>query len=110
MPEETNQTSTDPLEGLPRQQRAIIELLLEGRSTLEMARDLGLSVRTVEEHRRQAFMRLGIKRAREVVAVITKRQIGDLAAENQRLREGLLLLQKDLDELRVIVDRLCGLG
>lgn len=110
MPEETKPTDMDPLESLPRQQRAVIELLLEGVSTIEMARRMGRSVRTVEEHRRRAFMALGIKRAREAVAVVTKLQIGNLAAENQRLREGVLSLQKDLEELQAIVARLGGSG
>lgn len=55
-------------------------------------------------------MALGIKRAREAVAVVTKLQIGNLAAENQRLREGVLSLQKDLEELQAIVARLGGSG
>jgi len=48
----------DPL--TPRQ-REVLKRVAEGRSTKEIAYDLGLSVKTVETHRAQIMERLGIR-------------------------------------------------
>jgi DNA-binding NarL/FixJ family response regulator len=48
----------DPL--TPRQ-REVLKRIAEGRSTKEIAFDLGLSVKTVETHRAQVMERLGIR-------------------------------------------------
>jgi DNA-binding NarL/FixJ family response regulator len=48
----------DPL--TPRQ-REVLKCIAEGRSTKEIAFDLGLSVKTVEAHRAQVMERLGIR-------------------------------------------------
>lgn len=50
----------DPLEHLSPRQREVLQLLAEGRSTKEIASDLGLSAKTVETHRAQIMERLGI--------------------------------------------------
>jgi len=51
-------TGEDPL--TPRQ-REVLKRIAEGRSTKEIAFDLGLSVKTVETHRAQIIERLGIR-------------------------------------------------
>ena len=51
-------TGEDPL--TPRQ-REVLKRIAEGRSTKEIAFDLGLSVKTVETHRAQIMERLGIR-------------------------------------------------
>ena len=51
----------DPLEGLTRRQREILQLIAEGRSTKEIASVLDVSVKTVETHRTRLMERLGIK-------------------------------------------------
>jgi DNA-binding NarL/FixJ family response regulator len=48
----------DPL--TPRQ-REVLRRIAEGRSTKEIAFDLGLSVKTVETHRAQIMERVGIR-------------------------------------------------
>jgi DNA-binding NarL/FixJ family response regulator len=48
----------DPL--TPRQ-REVLKRIAEGRTTKEIAFDLGLSVKTVETHRAQVMDRLGIR-------------------------------------------------
>ncbi|MGH7569265.1 MAG: response regulator [Gemmatimonadales bacterium] len=48
---------TDPL---TTRQREILQLLAEGRGTKDVARELGLSVKTIEAHRAQIMRRLGI--------------------------------------------------
>jgi DNA-binding NarL/FixJ family response regulator len=49
-----------PLEQLTARQREILQLLAEGKSTKEIAYDLGISVKTVESHRLQLMERLNI--------------------------------------------------
>lgn len=49
-----------PLDCLTPRQREILQLIAEGRSTKEIARQLTLSVKTVENHRAQLMARLGI--------------------------------------------------
>jgi DNA-binding NarL/FixJ family response regulator len=50
----------DPLAALTARQREILQLIAEGRSTREIAEDLGVSVKTVETHRSQLMDRLNI--------------------------------------------------
>lgn len=49
-----------PSDVLTPRQREILQLIAEGKSTKEIAFDLGLSVKTVETHRAQLMDRLGI--------------------------------------------------
>ena len=49
-----------PFELLTPRQREILQLVVEGHSTKEIARQLDLSVKTVETHRTQLMERLGI--------------------------------------------------
>jgi len=49
------------LDALTPHQREILQLIAEGRSTKEIAFDLGLSAKTVETHRAQIMERLGIR-------------------------------------------------
>jgi len=50
----------DPLEGLPKRQREILQLIAEGRSSKEIAALLDVSVKTVETHRARLMERLDI--------------------------------------------------
>ena len=54
-------TEPDPLHGLTRRQREILQLIAEGRSTKEIAHALDLSVKTVETHRQRLMDRLDIR-------------------------------------------------
>ena len=49
-----------PLSLLSARQREILQMIAEGRSTKEIAYDLGVSVKTVETHRAQVMERLDI--------------------------------------------------
>jgi DNA-binding NarL/FixJ family response regulator len=51
----------DPLATLTSRQREILQLLAEGRSTKEIATLLDVSAKTVETHRAQIMVRLGIR-------------------------------------------------
>jgi DNA-binding NarL/FixJ family response regulator len=50
----------DPRERLTSRQREVLQLIAEGHTTKEIARRLGLSVKTVEAHRAQLMERLQI--------------------------------------------------
>lgn len=52
--------ATGPLDVLTPRQREILLLIAEGRSTRQMAAQLGVSIRTVETHRALLMDRLGI--------------------------------------------------
>lgn len=56
----SDEPAADPLAGLTGRQREILQLIAEGRSTKEIASDLGVSVKTVETHRAQLMERLDI--------------------------------------------------
>jgi len=56
----SDEPTADPLSGLTARQREILQLIAEGRSTKEIAADLGVSVKTVETHRAQLMERLDI--------------------------------------------------
>jgi DNA-binding CsgD family transcriptional regulator len=47
--------------GLSRRQAEVVRMAAAGRSNAEIARDLGLSVRTIEGHMGQALERLGVR-------------------------------------------------
>jgi DNA-binding NarL/FixJ family response regulator len=49
-----------PLEGLTSRQREVLQLIAEGRSSKEIASQLGVAVKTIETHRTQIMERLDI--------------------------------------------------
>ncbi len=55
------ETAPGPLDGLTPRQRQILAFIASGRSTKQIAYELGLSVKTVETHRAQLMERLGIR-------------------------------------------------
>lgn len=55
--------------GLTRRQAEILALLAQGRQSEEIARDLGLSRRTVEKHLEGVYARLGVRNRVEATAV-----------------------------------------
>jgi DNA-binding NarL/FixJ family response regulator len=54
------QSKESPAEQLTPRQREILQLVVEGKTTKEIAFDLNLSVKTVETHRAQLMERLDI--------------------------------------------------
>ncbi|MHB8892500.1 MAG: response regulator [Candidatus Limnocylindrales bacterium] len=53
-------SAESPSDGLTPRQREILQLIAEGRTNVQIASDLTLSVKTVETHRSQLMSRLGI--------------------------------------------------
>jgi DNA-binding NarL/FixJ family response regulator len=62
----------DPLEQLTPRQREILQLIAEGHTTRDIARILGVSIKTVESHRRSLMDRLDV----HDVAGLTRYAIG----------------------------------
>jgi DNA-binding NarL/FixJ family response regulator len=61
--------SDEGVGNLPRRQREILEALGAGRTTKQIAADLGISVKTVETHRARLMEALGCKNAVELLRV-----------------------------------------
>jgi len=60
------------IDGLPPRQREILNALGEGRTTKQIAADLGISVKTVETHRARIMETLGCRNAVELLRVAMK--------------------------------------
>ena len=60
---------TGDVEDLPRRQREILAKLGAGRSTKQIAADLGVSVKTVETHRSRMMETLGARNAFELLRI-----------------------------------------
>ncbi|MBU2498133.1 MAG: response regulator transcription factor [Proteobacteria bacterium] len=56
----------------------ILQLIVEGRSTKEVAYDLGISVKTVESHRRRIMEKLGIHNIAELTKLAIKEGLTSL--------------------------------
>lgn len=76
-------------EGLPPQQRTVMDHIAKGLTSAQIAEIMGLSTRTVEVHRRAALLRLGVRRTSEALAMLLEAQIRALRSENAELRERL---------------------
>ena len=57
------------VEALPRRQREILDALGAGRTTKQIAGDLGISVKTVETHRARIMEALGCRNAGELLRI-----------------------------------------
>jgi DNA-binding NarL/FixJ family response regulator len=57
------------VDALPRRQREILQALGAGRSTKQIASDLGISVKTVETHRARIMEALGCRNASELLRI-----------------------------------------
>jgi DNA-binding NarL/FixJ family response regulator len=57
----------DPVAALTPRQREILQLLAEGKSAKEIAQALGLSARTVEDHKYRTMESLGIENSAELI-------------------------------------------
>lgn len=60
-------TPEDPYGSLTPREREVFHLVVEGRTTKEVARELGISVKTAENHRTRLMEKLGVHNAAELV-------------------------------------------
>lgn len=74
-----------PLRKLSARQRQVLQMLAAGCSTREIARQLGVSVKTVEAHRAQVMLRTGI---REVAGLVRYAAQVGLVSVDQRSERG----------------------
>lgn len=59
-----------PIEDLTPRERRVLQLLLDGSSTAEMVRELGVSSSTVRTHVQSIFVKLGVHSRLQAVAVL----------------------------------------
>lgn len=62
----------DPIEALPRRQREILDALGAGRTTKQIAAELGISIKTVETHRARMMEALGCRNAGELLRIAVR--------------------------------------
>lgn len=67
--------SRSPLQTLPVRQRQVVEMIVQGQSTREIARVLKISPRTVEFHRHRAMKILGVHTTAELVQYAIKHNL-----------------------------------
>jgi DNA-binding NarL/FixJ family response regulator len=58
---------SDVFPSLTRRQREVCALLVQGQTNKEIARDLGISPRTVEDHRTEIFRQAEVSDGRHLV-------------------------------------------
>ena len=63
---------------LTHRERAMVRLLAEGKSNKEVATSLGISVRTVENHRANAMRKLGFQSLGELIRYAIRNRIVDM--------------------------------
>lgn len=61
---------TDRLSSLTPREREVMSLLVAGQTSKEVASDMGISVRTVEGHRRRVLSKLNVTSAAQLVRVV----------------------------------------
>jgi two-component system response regulator FixJ len=66
---------------LSAREREVLELLMTGRQNKEVARDLGLSPRTVELHRARMLVKLGVGSLAEAVRLAVQAELGPPSEE-----------------------------
>jgi len=66
------QQGASGVEGLTPRQREILRALGRGKSSKEIASDLGISVKTIETHRARMMETLGCRRASELLRIAVK--------------------------------------
>lgn len=64
-----NGPTHDKVEALPRRQREILHALGAGRTSKQIAADLGISIKTVETHRARIMEALGCRNASELLRI-----------------------------------------
>jgi two-component system response regulator FixJ len=81
-------TRSDSLKGKPltKTQMKVLKLVIDGKSSKEIAALLQRSVRTVEDHRRHIMCKLGVKNVIELVTVSTQMNLVKLPARRKRKR------------------------
>jgi DNA-binding CsgD family transcriptional regulator len=64
------------LTGLTRREREVLELAAQGLAAKQVARQLGISPKTVEQHKTRIFTKLGVPNQAAAVAVLARSENG----------------------------------
>lgn len=84
---------------LTKQQQAVCDLVIEGLGNKAIARQLGLSPRTIEDHKLSVYRKMGVSNGIQLVRKIFERRIDELVSSHgdtapaivrQRPTEGLI--------------------
>ena len=67
----------DPYETLTAREREVMQLVCEGSSTKEVARTLGIGVKTAENHRSRVLQKLQTRNTAELVRYAARRGLID---------------------------------
>jgi FixJ family two-component response regulator len=62
------------IEPLSRREREVLALLVRGASNKEAGRELGISPRTIEDHRARVMAKLGAKNAADLIRIVLNRE------------------------------------
>jgi two-component system, NarL family, response regulator NreC len=73
-----NGKSASPIDVLSAREREVLHLIASGRSTKEIARDLHISVKTAESHRRNLMAKLDIDNVAELTKLAIREQLTTL--------------------------------
>ena len=65
----------DPYGSLTPREREVFHLVIEGKTTKEVAKELGVSFKTADNHRSRVMDKLGVKNVVELVRFAAKRQL-----------------------------------
>ena len=68
---------TDPYDSLSEREREVLHYTARGRTLSEVAAQTGLSVRSVETHKRRARQKLGVTNHAELVRLMVRREALD---------------------------------
>src|SRR5262249_32817516 len=73
--EKAESTSADPFASLTRRERTVLEHSVEGLSSAEIGQRLVISPRTVETHRANLMRKLGVRKLKELIRLVSQRGV-----------------------------------
>ena len=62
------------IEPLSRRERDVLALLVRGASNKEAGRELGISPRTIEDHRARIMAKLGARNAADLIRIVLNKE------------------------------------
>lgn len=69
--------AADPYGSLTPREREVFHLVIEGRTTKDVARELGISAKTAENHRARSMEKLGVRNTAELVRYAARKGLLD---------------------------------
>jgi DNA-binding CsgD family transcriptional regulator len=75
---------------LTKQQQAVCDLVMEGLGNKAIARQLGLSPRTIEDHKLSVYRKMGVSNGIQLVRKIFERRIEELVSSHSDTASGIV--------------------